>query len=444
MIIYYAKGCSKTIYYLLSYLEQFSSAEYETRRFDPKGNLDEIENSSDNYLLLSAVIPRHLIGWLAVVERLRQKFGRLKINVVVGGSLFYILDIEDAVRKLPGVTHVCEGNGEEFLKTLVEKRLPPGAYRGKQFGRIQHYRMSATYLKHLSRLLDDLLISFDDNRCRWRRCLFCHHQNAEELTRNVIAVDQVVDDVAYYYEQGFREFYFYDNELNPRKLNSFLGLVKQVIGPDPKLIFRIFGMRVTSIPFIAPEEIWHPELLGELSIGVEFYSQDLLDAFGKGITIGQIDRAIELLLGWGIPGELYLLLAAPGFRTTHYNDICRLIGKYGSRLRYRPSFFRLTAGTPIYEQRDRFGIESQEPYYVNELSEGQALPPVRTNYWRFTCSDEEEQKRVDDLWLYEKARRLVQPTLAPMLTHTWDTYLVMQEQKTQQPGNYGYSVLRTL
>jgi len=434
MIIYYAKGCSKTIYHLLSYLDQFSSAEYETRRFDPKGNLDEIENSGDNYLLLSAVVPRHLVEWLAVLERLRRKVGDLKINVVLGGSLFYVLDVEDAVRQLPGVTHACEGNGEEFLKTLVEKRLPPGAYRGKQFGRIQHYRLTPKYLKHLSRLFDYLLISFDDNRCRWRRCLFCHHQNADELTRNVVPVDQVVDDVAYYYEHGFRDFYFYDNELNPRKLNSFLARVKHVIGPDPRLVFRVFGMRVTSIPLIDPGEIWRPGLISELSIGVEFYSQDLLDTFGKGITIEQIDRAIEVLQGWGIPSELYLLLAVPGFRTTHYEDICRLIGKYGSRVKFRPSFFRLTAGTPIYEMRDRFGIERQTPYVVSELAGGGDLPPIRTNYWRFTCFDEEEQTRVDDLWLYQKARRLVQAALAPTLAHTWNAYLVMQEQKGHPPG----------
>lgn len=433
MTIYYAKRCSKTIHHLLSYLEHFCTVPYETCRFEPKGNLDEIENSEDNYLLLSAVIPRQLKDWLAVVERLRQKFGQLKLNVVIGGSLFYIVDIEDAVRQLPGVTHVCEGNGEEFLKTLVEKRLPPGAYRGKQFGRIQHYRLTPKYLKHLSPLFDDILISFDDNRCRWRKCLFCHHQNADEMTRNVIPVDQVVQDVAYYYEHRFREFYFYDNELNPKKLNSFLTRVKEVIGPDPKLIFRIFGMRVTSIPLIEPQLMWHPKLLGELSIGVEFYSQDLLDAFGKGITIEEIDRAIGLLLAWGIPAELYLLMAAPGFRTTHYQDICRLINKYDSQVRYRPSFFRLTAGTPIHEHRDRFGIESQAPYLLNELSGGQGLPPVRTHYWRFTCFDEEEQKRVDDLWLYRKARANIREALEPKLNCPWDTYMVMQEHKTQPP-----------
>jgi hypothetical protein len=194
-------------------------------------------------------------------------------------------------------------------------------------------------------------------------------------------------------------------------------------------MFRIFGMRVTSIPLIDPQLFWHPGLLGELSIGVEFYSQDLLDGFGKGITIEEIDRAIDLLLKLGVPSELYLLLAAPGFRSRHYADICTLLRRYGSRLKYRPSFFRLTAGTPIYDQRDSFGIERLAPYLINELSGGEGLPPIRTNYWRFTCFDDEEQARVDDLWLYQKACGHVRSTLAPLLVQEWNAYLVMREQR---------------
>ncbi len=373
MIIYYKRDCKRQTLYLLSYIEEYSRKKFETKEFDPEGSFDEIENTENSYVLFSNMMPRDLTRNTGIISKMKEKFGTLRINVVLGGTLFLITNNQDVLENLPEVTHVCVGKGETFLKELIEDGLPRGIYHGKDFPQVEHYRIKERYLHKMTRIL----ITFDDSRCTWNKCKFCHH-NPSERSRKRVDAKTLVDDVAYYRQLGLKEFYFYDNLLDPGKFYDFLRLLYEKIGPDPDISFRIFGARIDSDFSIVKSVLWKSNLIDGVSLGAEFYSQALLNLYNKGITKEQIDKAIKTFLDLGASVGAYLLFGVPGERTEHIEETRSFVEKYGETIIYIPSFFRLSPDMPLYEERASFKIQAGPPYKINEMVGGDTLPPSDT------------------------------------------------------------------
>lgn len=405
MILYHKNRCKRTIFYLLSYLEAHCATDYETVEFDSNGSLDEIVNSDENYILLSTMTAHDMLLTLHLIEKLRAKFNTLKVNIVLGGALFFVVDKEHVMKYIPEITHICEGNGESFLKTLVEKRLPRGIYHGKNFERIEHYIIKREFLNKIQRIL----ITFDDNRCSWNRCRFCHHQNADEIRRKRNDVDTIVDDVVFYHDSGIKEFHFFDNDLNPKIFHNFLIKFHEKAGPVQDISFQIFGIRANNDFSIIKNSLWKQGLVSEVSIGAEFYSQDLLDLYKKGITTHDIDCSINTFLDFGTRVNIYLLFGVPGSCKRHIDDTLSLMKKYGRSIQYLPSFFRLCSDTRIYKEKEQFNIEINKPYRMNEFIGGDDLPPINTNYLKFNCWDNDEQRMVSRKEIMDKTLNLLEP-----------------------------------
>lgn len=389
MIIYYKQNCKRQTLFLLSYLEEYGCVPFETRAFDPTGTLDEIENSEDNYILFSNIMPRDLTLNTRIIERIGSKFSKLRINIVLGGTLFSILHNQQVLDHIPGTTHICDGKGESFLKELTENRLPPGVYHSEDFPPIEHYVMQQRYLSKVTLML----ITFDDNRCTWNRCKFCHHRSGQ-IRRKGIGAHTLVDDVITYHRFGINHFYFYDNDLDPNKLYDFLGLLHEKIGPDPDIAFWIFGIRADHDFSMIKPLVWRKDLFREIAIGAEFYSQYMLDLYDKGITTSQIDECIQTFLDIGTDVHVYLLFGAPCERIGDLEETKSFIEKYGDNIFCRPSFFRLSSDIPLYKESDRFRIEAGEFYKLNEMIGGDTLPPINTKYVKFTCWDDDKQEMV--------------------------------------------------
>ena len=389
MIVYYKQNCKRQTLFLLSYLGEYGYVPFETRAFDPKGTLDEIENSEDNYILFSNIMPRDLTLNTMIIERIKNNFSKLKINIVLGGTLFSILHNRQVMDYIPGISHICEGKGEGFLKELVEKRLPPGVYHSEDFPPIEHYVMKQKYLSKVSLML----ITFDDNRCTWNRCKFCHHRSGQ-IRRKGISADRLVDDVVTYHRFGINHFYFYDNDLDPNKLHDFLGLLHEKIGPDPDIAFWIFGIRADHDFSMIKPLVWRKDLLREIAIGAEFYSQHMLDLYNKGITTSQIDECVQTFLDMGADVHAYFLFGAPGELAMHLKETRAWIEKHRDDVFIRASFFRLSTEMAMFGERNRFKIETGDFYKINEIKGGETLPPIDTKYIKFTSWDDDEKRRV--------------------------------------------------
>ena len=389
MIIYYKQNCKRQTLFLLSYLEEYGCVPFEAREFDSTGTLHEIENSEDNYILFSNIMPLDLTLNARIIDRIRNKFSKLKINIVLGGTLFSILHNGQVLEHIPGITHICDGKGESFIKELTEKRLSPGVYKSEEFPPIEHYVMKQKYLSKVTLML----ITFDDNRCTWNRCKFCHHQSGQ-IKRKGISADRLVDDVVAYHGFGINHFYFYDNDLDPNKLHDFLGLLHERIGPDPDIAFWIFGIRADHDFSMIKPLVWRRDLFREIAIGVEFYSQYMLDLYNKGITTSQIDKCVQTFLDMGADVHGYFLFGAPGERAMHLKETRAWIEKHRDDVFIRASFFRLSPDTAMYRDSNRFKIETGDFYRINEMKGGETLPPIDTKYIKFTSWDEDEKRRV--------------------------------------------------
>ena len=409
---------------MLSYLEEFCAKGFETQAFDPLGSLEEIENSGNNYILLSNMMARDLDNSIRILKKLKSNFKILHINIVMGGTLFLVVEKQDVMKYVPGVTHICEGHGENFLKALVENKLPGGIYYGKDFPQIPHYLLKKKYLRKMRRVL----VTFDDNRCSWRKCRFCHHLSSAEIKREAAGVETIVETIEHYYASGAKEFYFFDNELNPQKFYRFLCLLHERIGPAQDISFRIFGARATSDFSILNDILWKPGLIEEVSIGVEFYSQDLLDLYQKGITREDINSSMQTFLDFGTNVNAYLLFGVPGSRTRHIEDVRSFIEKYGDKLTYLLSFFRLSSDLRLFKDKEDFRIEVTEPYKMNELIGGEGLPPIDMRYLKFISWDEDKQRMISRKETLDKTKAVLNRAWQKSMGLLLDNMLLFREE----------------
>lgn len=410
MIIHYFE--QDIIKYLLSYLHTYSGAEFETMLLN-SSNISELENSQENYLLFSSTSVGDLPLLLELLMYLRNTYDHLHINIVLGGAMHYMLDNHDLLKFFPEVTHVCIGKGEEFLKDLIEKSLPKGMYFAEDFEKIRPYVVSGKYTLHNS-----VLVTFNDNRCSWRKCLFCHHQ--AKYMRPVQPPQSVANDVAYYVEEcGYRNFFFYDNQMDPHLLQEFLEILYAKGYQQKGVTFYLFGLRVDMDrealrPIL---EKWKPSPITGGAWGVEFYDQEILDLYQKNIRLCDVDRSLLFFSTYGISNEVYLLLGLPLVRKNHIENLQQFVDTVHSKVsEFRTSFFLLNKSLRVFSQQDRFKIRVKDHYTLQDLFfDREKIPPVKTVFLDFDSWDEDARqyvnrdytlKKYSGLFLNKKMRML--------------------------------------
>ncbi|MFH1886172.1 MAG: hypothetical protein ABIM40_05690 [Pseudomonadota bacterium] len=372
--------------YLLSYAEKYARTNFESLLIGPE-NAAQIENSSENAILLSCTSVSEFPNLLEVLAFLKQTFGEVKLRIVVGGALCYILDHADLLATFPEISHVCVGKGEEFLVRFLDESLPGGIYQGVDFGKIRPYVVSKEY-----RLRNSVLITFKDNRCSWRRCRFCHHQ--AKYLRPVQSPGSVADDVAWYVDEcGYKNFFFYDNEMDPELLREFLEILYDRGYAQKDVRFYVFGLR-TDIDLTGLRPIldkWRPSPILGGAWGVEFYDQEVLDRYNKGILLSDVDRSLDFFAEYGIANEVYLLLGLPLTRKENIDNLERFIQSNSHKVAvYRVSFFLLNTSLPIYADLEGYKIRPRQPYTMRDFFYGSGkIPPVRTVFLDFDSWDEE-------------------------------------------------------
>jgi hypothetical protein len=392
MVIYYFE--QDTVKYLLSYLDSYSIAKYETVSLNGAG-LAAIDNTAENYLLCSATAIDDLPLLLRLLHSLRKGYDRLKLQVVCGGALYSMLDTCEMLQTFAEITHICVGKGEEFLLHLIEKQLPAGIYNARDFPNIRPYVVSAKY-----RLNKTVLLTFQDNRCSWGRCLFCHHQ-ARHL-RPIQSPRDVAMEVDYYVNTcGYENFFFYDNHLNPDYLSNFLELLYEWGFHRKTIRFYLFGIRADmDLEALKPIlERWNPSPVVGGAWGVEFYDQEILNLYRKNIRLAQIDHALQFFSNYGIVNDLYLLLGLPGVRNRHIDNLQRFVDTVHAQVGiFRTSLFLLSDSLQIFPKLDQFGIRLKEAYTLRDAfrhhPEQNAVPMVKTAFLDFDSWDEDDQRYV--------------------------------------------------
>lgn len=401
MKVYYLKTYEYSIFqYLFSYLN-IDGIEIDE-------NFSDIENNEDNYLLMSSTALSAGLGKIVqALQEIEKIFDRPKFKIVVGGPIFSIVNAEELMEAFPSISYVCIGPGEKFLDGVLSGILDPGIYNGYVVGEVRNYMISD---HHLEGVHPDhhIRISFDGNTCRWGRCLFCHHIAEKTVGDTPENIFKMIDD---YSRKGRHKFHFYDNYVDLKKLKYLLEMISEKDYKE-EIELMFFGAKASD-DFSTLDEViskFSANPIKKVSLGVEFYHQELLNMYRKGITIEQIDRTMSWLIENNVNVGAYILLGVPGSKKEHRDRYRDFINKYGNYdVEFRPSFFRLSPGVRMFDMLDKFKIKlSGEAYNITELS-GLSdfcnrplvdVPKIGLEYLKFSHWDEEENKwisRYEDL-----------------------------------------------
>ncbi|EKD51520.1 MAG: radical SAM protein [uncultured bacterium] len=389
-IIYEGKRPNENPLYLLSYLRSHSDIAFSTHTLTPQ-NMSELENSEDNYILLSVTSLSPFYKFHHLLMMLRKTFRHIKCKIIVGGAVFYILNHQDVLKHYPEITHICVGKGEEVLKAIIEKNLPRGVYSAQNFDRVQKYLLIPEFA-----VKDVVMLTFRDSRCSWGKCLFCHHQT-RCMYPNKNAAD-VAHEVMHYIDAfGTRYFYFFDNHMEPETLAEFLEILFHRGYAKFHPQFYVFGIRVDgNLKALNPIlQKWPKATIDGIAWGVEFYDQEILDRFKKGTSLAQIDTALDFFPKYGTVNDVYILLGLPTITQKNIAHHERFIEKqYNNIFRLMTSFFLFNDGLKISEHSDEFKINKLDYQFTLQdfFMYAVDIPPIRTVYTDFTSWDEDLQK----------------------------------------------------
>ncbi|MCP4137497.1 MAG: hypothetical protein GY754_41405 [bacterium] len=391
--------------YLFSHLDDPSQRKIETIKLNSIVEVGLIENKVDNYILFSNFILEDILATNNFIEVLRLAFKKIEIQIVCGGGAHYIVDNESLRFYFPEITHICVGKGEEFLPALFKEKLAPGIYYAKQFGMINRYLVSKEYT-----LNDSVLLTFEDNRCDWHRCLFCQHQSAYYLP--VASPEKIADDIDYYVKEcGYLNFTIYDNSLKPEIFHELLLILYNRGYTNIPVKFHLVGLRVDSNIEIL-EDIpakWEANPIKSGCWGVEFYDQYVLDLFHKNTKLAQIDKAIDFFYRHNIENHLYILLGLPLVSNTHIENQYQFIVDSSPKVEsYLTSFFLLDPGLRIYDQLEEFKIIPGEQYTLQDyFKKKNDVPPIKTCYVKFDSWDEDENSYCNRDEIFKKYKKIL-------------------------------------
>ncbi len=378
------------IYYLLSYFKKYSHINFKTKIVSFNA-LGEIENSPEAYLLISVTTLRDFYALHRLVNLLRTTFRKIKFNIILGGSANDFINEKDVLERYPEISHICVGRGEEILKTIVEKKLPRGIYYAGDFDVIKPYVVNKRY-----RLRGNILLTFNDLRCYWNRCLFCH--NVSRSVYPAKSPQEIVNNVEYYVNEcGYKNFIFFDNSMDTMLLKEFLEILYQKGYAKYKLNFEIFGLRTNS-KIEALRGIldkWYPVPISKGSWGIEFYEQDVLNRYQKGIVLSDIDKSIGFFHRYKIKNYLYILFGLPLVTDKQIKSLGSFMKRTQDKIiEYRIGFFLLTKFLRIYEQKEKFGIKEGRYYTLRDYMPEYNLSAIKTKYLSFTSWDEDRQEYI--------------------------------------------------
>jgi radical SAM superfamily enzyme YgiQ (UPF0313 family) len=150
-------------------------------------------------------------------------------------------------------------------------------------------------------------------------------------------------------------------------------------------------------------ELWEENPVKTVCWGIEFFDQEILDLYKKGIQCDDIITVLSLFKSLDIQNVAYILLGLPRVRNKHIKNLLQFKKNFSYLIQcFRPSFFRLSSETPIWMDPLTYGIRIKTAYRANDLSPKKILPVIETKYYRFESRDEDDRCWKDRQEVFEK------------------------------------------
>ena len=390
-----------SVYYVLSYIKQYSSTKFTTHLFT-LDNID-IENSENNYIFFAFASINFYTKLIDLIYTLRKEYDQIKINIVLGGVAVRFVDIKAIQKHFPEINFIVLGQGEDIAKQIVGKKLPPGLYDEKFSHKIAKYQLEEEYYNNVN----GHLLTFNGNRCS-NRCKFC--QNGSYFLRESRQPNYLIKEIKKIRARGHKKFFIYDNYLDHRKFIELLSLCLENKIYDIK--FNCIGAHVSvhyKKMYSRIKNKWEDVSgrnfpLQSIGLGVEFYSQEVLDKYNKGTTLYQIDKAVEEMRELNFPFSAYIIHGLPGVSEKSFQEHKKWIENHSSNLYIAGiSYFNLSKYNAVFNEIGLFGIKLINKYTTNDYYKPNKYDPVlETEFYNFLTWNDEEEKYLTQYQVLEK------------------------------------------
>jgi len=281
------------------------------------------------------------------------------IEIVVGGPHLSVSKSK-VLDDCSGVDFGCIGEGEDFILELVSGKelsdIKGLVYRKNGKAVVNQLRPFCAELDQIKfpklrgfehkKYANEILV-VTSRGCPYQ-CIYCAVALTSGRKLRVRRIDDVVDEVEFWYHNGKRIFNFVDDNFtfHEDRVYEFCDAIES--RKMKKLILRASnGVRADRLNYALLKRM-NEIGFRSIGIGVEAGNNKVLKRLRKGETIEQIEEAIEIACDLGYEVALFFVFGSPGETIQDVEDSIKLAQKYNV---FKVDFYNLIPfpGTELFE-----------------------------------------------------------------------------------------------
>ncbi len=241
---------------------------------------------------------------------------------IVGDGELIIADIINAIEKhkslskIPGVYCRQKNKIQSGPPAEINKNLDSIHFPARHL--VKKYSYGKVYIPDAKK---GEFTSIMTTRGCPMHCSFCTRQFIGMKTFRKRSSKNVINELKEIYNNGYKYVMFADDNFLADKKRA-VQIMDGIINENIDLSYYIQGARVDSVDENLFQKMKKAGVKG-ISFGIESGNQDVLDFYKKGITLGQIRKAVELSNQMGFNTQGTLILGAPFETKQHFEKTIR-------------------------------------------------------------------------------------------------------------------------
>lgn len=354
--------------------------------------LSQIQEAAPDALGLSVLAEQNLLYSLALGRAAKERLG---IPVLLGGALMSHLDAAELLTAFPWVDFVFRGEAERSLADFVALWLggarigdeaawrtvaglafragdgepaPCGPPEPPDFASLPFADFGDFQLADYLTPAPVLPIA-TCRGCYWGKCTFCSHTLPFAPGVRLRSAERVVAEMqAHAHRHGVRHFLFVDEAMAPRTLRA---VTDELLERDLDLRWGAEGIRVERQLDREQLERAHRAGLRWIYVGIEAWTQRLLDLIDKGIDRATVERLIADCASVGIVPQLSFIVGLPTTEPEELEDEIAFLLEHP--VDFSP--FVLLEGSPMTRNPEDCGLRVEDRQVLFESPDGAVHGP---------------------------------------------------------------------
>ena len=250
-----------------------------------------------------------------------REIKKISDAVIIIGGPHVIADKEHILNDCPEIDVAIQGEGEiaivELLKGTNWENVPHAVFRNKDgslhVNQIGYLDINAiSFPRYHGFPLDryEANMSLASSRGCVQNCIFCGARRFLGRQWRARSSSEMFEEFTYWYNKGYRNFYFSDSLFSKDKERIFQFCDKVRDSGIKDASFTADGIRADHINFKLLRSMKDIGFYN-ITIGVESVSNNVLKFFAKGETFEQIDAAIKMADALDFDIGCFFILGSP-------------------------------------------------------------------------------------------------------------------------------------